>query len=1208
MKKSYGIAISACLVAGAREGMMANDLSGQFDLVTATEGTAIPPAAAADIASFTDGTTSDTAANFTATIDWGDGTTTTGTVVGANGSFTVQGGHTYADDDFYQPVATITRNTDSAQLVLQGGVNVSDADNLVGHGQPTIVADPNQALTDVVVATFTNNPSFTNVPGDFTVNIDWGDGTTTAGTLSLNGSTYTVTGSHTYASAGNFTISTFMNDDSPDASVGFATTQAGIGFGGTEVLNAAKETVAVPTGTTVATFVDNSGLASTDYTAAIDWGDGTTTTGTVSGSSGSFTVTSASDHTYADEGNFTEVVTITRTPDSATIAPSGTVTVAEADVLSASGTNIQGDPGVAFNNVTVATFTDSNTQNIAGDFLAAIDWGDGTSSTGTIGGANGSFTVTGSHTYTQNGQDAIRVSIGEDPSDGQDTASAVASGTAIIGLAPGSGSAISATEGTAIPAGTQVATFSDTTLTDTPLSFTATIDWGDGVTTAGTVVGAAGSFTVTGGPHTFTDEGLDAVTTTVTRTADATTATITGQATVHEADALSLTANNISGNSGQPLNNVQVATFTDTYAGNVASDFTALIDWGDGTTTPGTVSGGGGAFTVDGSHTYATGGTDQLKVSVEDDRLADGLATATATGTATATIAARTVTGQMVLTSATEATALANTTTVATFTDSVSSDAAGDFTATIDWGDGVTTTGTVVGSNGSFTVEGGHTYADEGSDPATVTLTHTADNAQTTASGSVAVAEADVLAGQGTTFRPKVNQPFTGAVATFSDTDTANVAGDFSGTINWGDGTTTTGTVSGGSGTFTVSGTHTYAHAGHDNVTVTLNDDAPGTGTATAQSSANVSTLARNDFNGDNKSDLLLQNSSEQHPDVMVELVNGTTIASAATISTPRGTVVEAAADFNNDGKSDIVLQASDGTPQIWLMNGTTRTSTVTLANPGSAWHVIAAADFNNDGSPDLLFQNTSGATAVSFMNGTSVVSMTTVGNPGVAWHAIGAGDFNNDGNADILFQNDDSTPMIWEMNGSSIVAQATLPNPGKFWHAIGTGDFNGDGMSDILYQNKDGTPLIWEMNGTSILTSATLTNPGMQLHAIGTGDFNGDGMSDILYQNSNGTPVVWQMNGTSVVSTFTLPNPGSTWFLKDDGPITSGQTGSGSQQPTLHLSSPDTANAGPPQSAFDISNLGANPSLPPGVSSQFAAMWGDSPLSSSLHGPFPGR
>jgi len=75
-----------------------------------------------------------------------------------------------------------------------------------------------------------------------------------------------------------------------------------------------------------------------------------------------------------------------------------------------------------------------------------------------------------------------------------------------------------------------------------------------------------------------------------------------------------------------------VAVFTDTNTAGVASDFTATIDWGDGTTTAGTVSGGGGTFTVSGTHTYATSGTFNVVVTLTDDP--PGTATATTTSTA----------------------------------------------------------------------------------------------------------------------------------------------------------------------------------------------------------------------------------------------------------------------------------------------------------------------------------------------------------------------------------------------------------------------------------------------------------------------------------------------------------------------------------------------------------------------------------------------
>src|SRR5262249_8812109 len=234
---------------------MPTQLTGQFDLSSAKEFVALP--SDTDVASFTDANTSDTASAFTATIVWGDGVTVTGaTVVGSNGSFQVQGGHTYSDEGSFPASVTVVRNADTSQLTMQGGVTVDDTDNLTGHSAPNVSGNPNQALTNVTVATFTGaDPQ--NIPTDFTVAIDWGDGATTSGTLTLSGGTYTVTGSHTYANVGQFTITTFMTDDAADASFGVATTQAGIGFGGTETLASATETVVVPTGTEVATFVDN---------------------------------------------------------------------------------------------------------------------------------------------------------------------------------------------------------------------------------------------------------------------------------------------------------------------------------------------------------------------------------------------------------------------------------------------------------------------------------------------------------------------------------------------------------------------------------------------------------------------------------------------------------------------------------------------------------------------------------------------------------------------------------------------------------------------------------------------------------------------------------------------------------------------------------------------------------------------------------------
>jgi hypothetical protein len=112
-------------------------------------------------------------------------------------------------------------------------------------------------------------------------------------------------------------------------------------------------------------------------------------------------------------------------------------------------------------------------------------------------------------------------------------------------------------------------------------------------------------------------------------------------------------------------------------------------------------------------------------------------------------------------------------------------------------------------------------------------------------SGTVAAAEADVLTAQSLTFTAKPGQAFSGTVATFTDSDTSNVASDFSATIDWGDGTTSAGVITDTAGAISVSGTHTYATSGQDAVSVTLSDDAPGTATATANSTANVGGACR---------------------------------------------------------------------------------------------------------------------------------------------------------------------------------------------------------------------------------------------------------------------------------------------------------------------------------------------------------------------------
>ena len=68
--------------------------------------------------------------------------------------------------------------------------------------------------------------------------------------------------------------------------------------------------------------------------------------------------------------------------------------------------------------------------------------------------------------------------------------------------------------------------------------------------------------------------------------------------------------------SGKNQSNVQVATFTHANGVEPASDFIATIDWGDGTTSTGSISLSGTSYRVKGSHTYATNGSHTVTTTV----------------------------------------------------------------------------------------------------------------------------------------------------------------------------------------------------------------------------------------------------------------------------------------------------------------------------------------------------------------------------------------------------------------------------------------------------------------------------------------------------------------------------------------------------------------------------------------------------------------
>jgi hypothetical protein len=794
--------------------------------ITAMEGASFSGLAG----SFTDADPNATASEYTAQIQWGDGTTTSGTITKtASGTFNVTGTHTYADEG-PESVTVLIADTDNSanKATISSTATVSENDVLTPTAS-TINVTEGKAATGITVATFTDsNPAAT--ASDFTASIDWGETTTSTGTVTLSGGVFSVTGSHTYADEGTFTVKVTVKDDTPGTATAAVTSTANVAEA--DSLTGTKATITATEGTaannvTVATFT-NTNLAATasDFTASIDWGDGTTSTGTVSGSSGAFSVNGS--HTYSEDGAHSIKVKIADdAPGTATATVTSTANVAESDLL-VTGVALSPTEGTALTGATVATISDTGSPDAATNFTATINWGDGTTSTGTVTGSAGIYSVGGDHTYADEGSFSVKVSVTETAVTPAATANSTSTATvAETDTLTATAGSISPTEGIALT-GVQVASFTSTNSSNVAGDFTASIDWGDGQpATSGTVTAVSGSpghFTVTGS-HTYAEEGSFTLKATITDDGTG-TAKATPTATVTVADAtLTAAGVTVTPTEGVSFNGV-VATFTDANSSATASDFTATITWGDGATSTGTVAAGAsGGFTVSGTHTYAEEGSNNISVKIKD------VGGATATASSTAKVADATLTPTAV--TITPAEGLSFNGTVATFTDANPSATLSDFSATIDWGDKTTSTGTIAaGTSGGFTVSGTHTYTEEGTNAVKVTIKDVG-GATTTANSTANVADA-ALTATGATLPASQGTVTNVTVATFTDANPNGTLSDFTATINWGDGTAASaGTITQSGSTFTVTGSHTFTTSAQFTVTVSIVDVGGSTATAT---------------------------------------------------------------------------------------------------------------------------------------------------------------------------------------------------------------------------------------------------------------------------------------------------------------------------------------------------------------------------------------
>jgi PKD repeat protein len=235
-----------------------------------------------------------------------------------------------------------------------------------------------------------------------TASVQWGDATTSAGSVTETAGSGSVGAAHSYGAAGTYTVTVTVTDDNGGIGTGTAT----VVVNGAPLADAGGPYAGVEGSpvTLAATASDPNGDA-----LAIAWtftwtgGPGTACTATA-------TTTLAPSVTCNDDATVTATlqasdsvnpaVVRTATVDIANVAPTiGALSVPVAPVPLGSATNV------------VTTFADAGRNDT---HTATVNWGDATTSSGSVTEVLGSGSVAGAHVYAGSGTYNISVTVTDD--------------------------------------------------------------------------------------------------------------------------------------------------------------------------------------------------------------------------------------------------------------------------------------------------------------------------------------------------------------------------------------------------------------------------------------------------------------------------------------------------------------------------------------------------------------------------------------------------------------------------------------------------------------------------------------------------------------------------------------------------------------------------------------------------------------------------
>jgi hypothetical protein len=488
-------------------------------------------------------------------------------------------------------------------------------------GTPVAITASEGVMFNGLVATFTDADPLAK-ESDFTATIDWGNGQKSAGfivKIADNPKTFRVIGQTAYGEEGSYPVKVTITDIDTSHDIGGNTVTVqspATVLDGPLVTDGLLyvATEGVPfVNAPLVDFVDGGGFEGAgEYSATIDWGAGPLSSGTIQ--PGGIINKVLGSHTYTEDGLHNVTIQITDKDGGATVITIAKVLVQESP-LSVNGVAVTAVEGSPFNG-TIATFTDTGAPEPVNEYTATVQWDAVSPPEPATVSFNGTFQVSGMHTYTEEGVYTVIVTVRDD------AFTYTAFSTVAVRDAPlsATGVNIGATEGTTFTA--TVASFTDAAVLEAPGHYSAVIQWSanPGDISAGLLVpNMTGGYDVVG-THTYAEEGAYPITVTI-QDEGGSSVIAASAATVADAPLFGL-GSNLSITPGVPLTNALVGIFMDGGGPEPIANYSVSIDWNDGSpidTVTGTILGSGPLFQVTGSHTYASAGPFSIIVTIQDE-------------------------------------------------------------------------------------------------------------------------------------------------------------------------------------------------------------------------------------------------------------------------------------------------------------------------------------------------------------------------------------------------------------------------------------------------------------------------------------------------------------------------------------------------------------------------------------------------------------